>query len=128
LVLFLPALASAQTPITRGPVPAGARVAYETPDNVTTLTQAASFEARFYRNGTPLTALVNVSCAPAVAPLVGFTCTSVLTPSNIDALNQVGVHALTLSLFRQDVGEGPHGAPFTLTTPAGVPRGGRLFQ
>lgn len=112
--------------ITRGPVPAGTRVAYEAPSNVTTVTDARSFEPRFYRGGVALTAGTNVTCGPAVAPVTGITCSFVLNASNLDAVNQVGVHALTLSLFRQDVGEGPQSVPFTLTTPAGAPTGGRL--
>jgi len=128
LVLLLAASpAFAQTPITRGPLPVGTRLAWEASSNITTVAQALTFEARLYRGGLPLTALTGVTCAPAVAPLVGITCQSVLGQSNLDGINQVGISALTLSLFRADVGEGPVSSPFTLTTGAGAPTGARLI-
>jgi hypothetical protein len=109
----------AQT-IPRGPVPAGSKFEWRAPSNVTTVTQAQSFEPRLYRGGTPLTALTTVTCALTTSP-AGIVCQAPISTSNLDAINQVGVHTLTLSLFRQDVGEGPQSIPFGLTTPAGAP-------
>ena len=127
-ILMMASIATAQTTITRGPVPVGSKVAYEVDTQTApTAAQAQGFEARFYDGSTPLTALTGVTCVLATSPLVGWTCQSVLSQSNLDALNRVGVHTLSLSLFRADVGEGPKGVPFTLTTPASAPSGGRLL-
>jgi len=119
----------AQAPITRGPLPVGAKVVFEIGPNVVTVADALTFEARLSRNGMPLTAATSTSgltCATAVAPAVGITCQWILTASNRDALNQVGVHSLTLTSFRADVGESPASSPFSLTTPAGAPTGLRI--
>ena len=112
--------------LTRGPLPVGAKVKWEAPANITTITDALSFEARFSINGVPATALTSVTCATAVAPLTGITCESVLNASNRDALNRIGRHSVNLVLFRADVGEGEVSAPFALTTPAGRPANLRL--
>lgn len=124
--------AFAQTTITRGPLALGDRVVYEVDlQTAQTVQQAASFEARLNRNGAPLTAATTTSglaCVAAPAPATGFTCSWALTQSNLDALNQVGVHTLTATLFRADVGESPASAPFVLTTPGRAPTGLRITR
>ena len=130
LLCGVPSWAAAQTPITRGPVPVGAKIVFEAGGNLSTVAEALTFEARLTRNGTPLTAATATSgltCGAAVAPAVGITCQWALTASNRDALNQVGVHTLTLTHFRADVGESPASSPFVLTTPAAAPTGLRLL-
>lgn len=126
-VLFVlvaaPVLAQA---ITRGPVPATAKFAFDAPSNVTTVTQALTFEPRVYRNGAPLTVLTNVTCQ-ALANPARITCQAPVSASNLDAINQAGVHNLTLSLFRLDVLEGEKSVPFSLTTPAGAPTAFQLI-
>lgn len=109
--------AHAQDVITRGPLPPTAKVAWDAPDNVTSPAEAESFEARLVVNETPVTALTAVTCVAGVP----VACQSPLSASNIDALNVVGVHALTLRLFRADVGESDPSSPFTFTSPAGAP-------
>lgn len=121
-VLLVSAPALAQAPITRGPLPATAKVEWDAPQNVTTVTEAQSFEPRLLDNGVPLTALTNVSCQGT--PIV---CAAPLTASNRDALNRVGAHELRLTLFRVDVGESPPSSPFVLTSPAGAPVNLRLM-
>jgi len=128
LACLLPSLVAAQT-ITRGPLPIGAKVVFEAGPNIPTVADALSFEARLSRNGIPLTAATattGLTCGPAIAPALGITCQWVLTASNRDALNQVGVHTLTLTHFRADVGESPASSPFVLTTPTAAPTGLRL--
>jgi hypothetical protein len=113
--------------ITRGPVPAGATMSFNAPSNVTTVTQALTFEPRLYRSGTPLTALTQVTCQLVSNP-TRIACVAPISASNLDAINQVGAHSLTLSLYRQDVGEGPQSLPFSLTTPAGAPTAFQIIQ
>jgi hypothetical protein len=131
LILVALALASsarAQT-ITVGPVPAGAKLTFETPSNVVSVSDALTFEARLTLDGTPLTAATSTSgltCGPAVTPAIGITCQWVLTASNRDAMNKVGQHNLTVSMFRPDVGESGPSSPFVLTSPAGAPTGTRI--
>lgn len=120
LALVLSAAPALAQTITRGPVPAGATFSWTAPANVTTVTQALTFEPRLYRSTTPLTALTGVVC---VLQTPAIRCTAPISLSNLDAINQVGVQSLTLSLFRLDVGEGPQSVPFVLTTPAGAPMG-----
>jgi hypothetical protein len=122
-LLLTSAPALGQT-ITKGPVPATAKFSWEAPTNVTTVAQALTFEPRLYRGTAPLTALVGATCVLQAAKVV---CTAPVSQSNLDAINQVGVQSLTLSLFRLDVGEGPPSVPFVLTTPAGAPTGFSLI-
>jgi hypothetical protein len=126
LLLGLAASAGAQNTET-GPIAPGRSMAWEAPPNVTTIADAQSFEVRLYRGPTPLTALVGQVCAASVAPVPAgrISCKAALSPSNTDALNMVGKHAITLSLFRVDVGEGPKSDPLALTSPAGAPTGVR---
>lgn len=125
ILLALSAITAGAQVIDRGPVPTGAKLTWEAPENITVAADAQTYEARVSRNGTPMTALVNVTCRTGVV-VNRVTCDSVLTASNLDALNQAGVHTLTLKLFRPDVGETAASAPFVLTTPAGVPTGLRI--
>lgn len=114
----------AQTVVTTGPVTINDRLAWSNPSNVP-LSDANSFEYRL-RDGSfiPVTALTNVQCV-AGTPV---TCTASLTQSNVDALNMIGVHNLTLTLYRADVGESPTSSPFLLTSPAGAPINLRLIR
>jgi hypothetical protein len=125
LLLASAAPVAAQTTVTRGPLPATARFIWNAPTNVTTVAQAQTFEPRLYRGSTPLTALTSVTCQAAASTI---ECTAPVSASNLDALNQVGQHSVTLSLFRADVGEGPHSDPFVLTTPAGAPTAFRIIN
>lgn len=110
--------AEAQT-LTKGPVPAGYKFKWDAPTNITTVAQALTFEPRIRLDGTPATALTNVTCAPPVAPATVISCESVITQSNRDALNVIGSHSMTLSLFRADVGDSDVSDPFVLPTGAG---------
>lgn len=130
VLLVLPTLAGAQTPITRGPVPAGAKLAFSMPINVPNVTEALKFEARLSDNGIPLTAVTaatGLTCSsPAPTPPL-VPCQWVLSASNLDALNMIGTHSLTLRIFRADVGETVASVPFVLTSPAGAPTDLRLI-
>lgn len=102
--------------VTQGPVNTSMKLAWTNPDNIT-LSDAPTFEYRL-RDSTQagvVTALTNVNCAGTPV-----ACTSQLTQSNVDALNRVGVHQLTLTLFRTDVGESPQSLPFSLRSPSGA--------
>jgi hypothetical protein len=124
LTLLIAAPVAAQTVIQTGPVPVGAKIAFKASDNIPTAAQALTFEARLKRNGTPMTAATattGLTCTQAVAPATGVNCQWPLTLSNLDALNQIGSHTLTLTLFRADVGESPASSPFVLTSPAAAP-------
>jgi hypothetical protein len=128
LCLLCAAPTLSQTVITVGPVPLGAKVQYEPGANVTTVAEAASFEARLTKNGAPLTAASasngGLACAPSS---LGITCEWVLTQSNLDALNMVGRHELTLRVYRADVGESQASLPFSLTSRAAAPLNLRLM-
>jgi hypothetical protein len=117
LVLLSAVPAIGQTVITTGPLPANSRIEWTLPANLT-LADAPTFEVRL-RDGAfiPVTALTNVTCT-AGTPVV---CAAPVTASNADALNRVGVHNLTLSYFRADVGDSAVSAPFVLRSPAGAP-------
>lgn len=126
VLLALAQLTFAQTPITTGPVPAGAKLFFLADRSVATAAEALTFEARLIRNGTPLTAVTATSgltCAAPVAPATNVSCQWVLSQSNRDALNLVGTHNLTVTMFRSDVGESPASLPFVLKSPAGAPSG-----
>lgn len=114
LLLAMPLATFAQTPVTVGPVNTSMKFGWSLPSNVT-VAQAPTFETRLRVDGTPATALTGVTCATATS------CQSNLTQSNADALNQVGSHNITLSLFRADVGDSAPSAPFVLKSPAGAP-------
>lgn len=122
LVLYA-SVASAQV-VTAGPVTTSMKIAWDLPANLT-LTDAPTFEVRL-RDGAfiPVTALTNATCV-AGTPVV---CSAPVTASNADALNRVGVHNLTLSLFRADVGDSAVSAPFVLRSPAGAPSPPRLMS
>jgi hypothetical protein len=121
IVLLCAGTISAQTVVTSGPVTTDMRLAWDLPSNVT-VADASTFEVRL-RDGAfiPVTALTNVTCA-------GATCSAPVSASNADALNRVGVHSLTLSLFRADVGDSAPSTPFVLTSPAGAPVNPRLTK
>lgn len=109
-----------------GPISATQSFVWEAPANVTTAAEALTFEWRINEGPTPLTALTNVTCAPAVAPIIGITCRSQVGASSADAVNRVGRHQLTIKSFRTDVGESVASLPFTLTSPAGAATGLRI--
>jgi hypothetical protein len=125
-LLLVAVAADAQTTISRGPLQAGDKLAWSMPANVTTPADALSFEFRLARNGAPLSALVNATCAPSGGSSIA--CEAALTASNLDALNQVGVWSLTLTIYRSDVGESAASDPFVLTSPAGAPTGVRIIR
>lgn len=120
ILVLVAAPALAQAPVTIGPVLPGDRVEWNAPANVTTVAEALTFEARFYLDAVPATALTNVQCAPDISQIL---CWAPLSASNVDALNLVGLHELRLSLYRMDVGEGDRSDPFVLRSRAGVPIG-----
>lgn len=128
LVLFLLCAggAVAQTTVTSGPVTTAMKFEWTMPSNVLTVADAATFEPRL-RDGSfiPVTALTNQSCALSGSAVV---CTSQITQSNADALNRVGVHNLTMSVFRTDVGDSDASLPFVLKTPAGAPTNLRVIR
>lgn len=122
-ILFLSATLVAQ--VNQGPVDTSMKFAWNNPDNIT-LSDAPTFEYRL-RDSTQVgvvTALTNVQCS-AGTPV---TCIAQLTPANVDALNRVGVHQITLSLFRADVGESPQSLPFQLQSPAAAPTSLRVIR
>ena len=114
VVSAMPAIA--QTVVTTGPVDTSMWLEWNPPDNVTTVTDALTFEWRLRDGAIPATALTLVTCAGT--PIL---CQSDLTLSNVDALNRVGVHSLTLSAFRADVGDSRASLPFSLQSPATAP-------
>lgn len=124
LAALAPTSAAAQTVITVGPVPAGAVLSFKAHESIATWQEALTFEARLNRNGQPLTAVtasIGLTCAPPVAPSTKVACQWVLSEPNREALNKVGLHNLTVSMFRADVGDSPVSAPFSLKSPAGAP-------
>lgn len=116
-------IAQAQT-IDRGPVTATMKFAWTAPANITSVTDAQTFEWRVKDGAVPATALTGVTCTSASGAI---NCTSPLGQSQADALNRVGVHSLTLTSFRQDVGESQASAPFLLTSPSGVSTAFRII-
>lgn len=115
----------AQTVVTVGPLTGMERFAWEAPPNVTTVADAQTFEPRLYLDAVPATALTGATCVIANNAI---TCSAPVGASQRDALNMVGSHAITLALFRQDVGEGPKSSPFALRTAAGAPTGLRIIR
>ena len=115
----------AQT-ITQGPVTTTHKIAWDIPANLT-LINAPTFEARVSIDGTPALTLTSViwAAATATAPAGG---SAVLSASQVDALNRIGSHAITVSLFRADVGDSGPSLPFVLRSPAGVPTGARVTR
>lgn len=120
-ILLAAAIAMGQS---TGPVTTASRYLWDMPTNVLTVTDAQSFTLR-----------VKDSMSVPVTELTGFTCTQgtpiacIASPNqaNIDSLNRVGVHNLTVALFRADVGESPYSLPpFVLRSPAGAPTNFRL--
>lgn len=135
LTVVLAALATAsavaQTTITVGPVPAGSRLSFLADRSIATVSEALTFEARLSRNGAPLTAATSTSgltCSAPIPPATNVSCQWVLTQSSLDALNMVGVHNLTVTMFRSDVGESPASLPFVLKSPAGAPLAVSVIQ
>jgi hypothetical protein len=121
LLMSTPVLA--QT-ITVGPVPAGAVLSFKVHESITTAQEALTFEARLNRNGQPLTAMtasLGLTCSAPIAPATKVACQWVLSEPNREALNKVGLHNLTVSMFRADVGDSPVSVPFSLKSPAGAP-------
>lgn len=108
-----------------GPVDTSMKIAWDLPTNVP-LADAPSFSYRFYDSvtGTSHLVLSSVTCT-AGTPV---TCSTQITQALADSLNKVGVHNLTLSLFRQDVGESSKSLPFSLQSPAGVPTGLKIIR
>lgn len=115
-MLLTPSLVSAQTVVTKGPVDTSMKFNWENPSNIT-LADAPTFEYRLRDTFFPgiVTVIAGAQCV-AGTPVI---CTAPLTQANADALNKVGSHSLTLSLFRQDVGESFQSIPFGL--PSGPP-------
>ena len=114
----------AQTVVTQGPV----TTAFQwevVPGNNLSAADAMTFEFRVRdsRQVGVVTALTGMVCAGTPV-----TCRSNLTPANVDALNIIGVHDLTVAIFRQDVGESPQSAPFVLRSPAGAPTSLRITR
>ena len=115
----------AQTQVDRGPVTATMKFFWAAPSNITTVADALTFEWRVKDGATPATALTGVTCVIASSQV---QCQSVLGQSQADALNKVGMHSLTLTSFRQDVGESPASTPFSLQSPAGASTGFKIIQ
>ena len=107
-----------------GPVTTTSRIAWNAPSN-TTLSDQPTYEVRLRDSTTPT--VVTVLLAPTCVGTAPIACQVTLTPQNVDALNLVGLHSLTLAYFRADVGEGPLSVPFTLTSPVGAPTSGRII-
>jgi hypothetical protein len=112
----------AQTPVTQGPVSVNDSFEWTLPSNVTTA-DAPTFTARVRDSLQPgiVTEITAFTCA-------GTICTTKLTAANVDALNRVGQHTLTVSLFRADVGDSAPSPPFSLASPAGAPTRLRLIR
>lgn len=116
----------AQTPVTTGPVNTTMKVAWELPSNIP-LSATTTVEFRFYDSLVPatFTLLQNVQC---ILVGVDVSCTSPLSQANVDALNKMGAHTLTLSVFRADVGESAQSLPFTLLSPPAAPINPRIIR
>jgi hypothetical protein len=121
--ILVPSSAYAQV-VTTGPVTTTMRFAWAAPTNVPQ-TELPTFEVRLRDSKSPsvVTALVNVQCSGTPV-----NCTSQLTQANVDALNMIGAHNITLAYFRQDTGEGPQSTPFLLTSPSLAPTAVRIIQ
>ena len=121
LVAVLPAGAQV---VTVGPVTTAMRFEWSPATNVTTAADALTFEYRL-RDGAfiPVTALTGVACAGT--PIL---CTAPMVQANADALNRVGLHSLTLSAFRMDLGDSTVSLPFQLTSPVGAPTNLRIMR
>lgn len=116
LLFSTSAFAQAGSTVTKGPVDTSMKLNWENPSNIT-LADAPTFEYRLrdsYFSGT-ITVVASVQCV-AGTPVV---CTAPLSQPLVDALNKVGTHNLTLSLYRADVGESFQSLPFGL--PSGPP-------
>lgn len=104
-------------------------VLWNMPTAITTPATAQTYEPRLYINGNaaPATALVGVACTDPPGP-GAIACTAPLSASNRDAFATPGTYAVTLSIFRADVGESQQSSPFSwITAPApGAPTGLRL--
>jgi hypothetical protein len=118
------ALIQAQTPVTRGPVTTTNRFQWIAPTGISQ-TDHSTFEVRLRDTTVPtvVTVIQNATCALVNSQL---QCERQLTQQNVDALNMVGIHNLTMAYFRADVGEGPQSSPFVLTSPAGAPTALRI--
>lgn len=127
LVLALLATASSASAqvLTRGPVDTSMKFEMDLPANMTG-DEARTFEWRIKDGAIPLTALTGFTCAPRSASVI--SCIAPVGQSQADALNRIGVHSLTATLFREDVGESLTSPPFVLTSPAGAPTGMRLTR
>ncbi len=123
IVLVFAATGYSQT-VTTGPVNTSMKFAWSAPTNVPA-SDLPTFEVRLRDSKSPavVTALTNVTCTGTPA-----NCQSPLTQSNVDALNMIGAHNITLAYFRQDTGEGPQSVPFLLTSPSLAPIGVRIIQ
>lgn len=124
ILLLLSAPLGAQTVVNRGPVTTAMRFAWAAPVNIPQ-SDLATYEVRLRDSitGTAVTAITNHQCSGTPV-----ACTAQLTQSNVDALNMIGVHNITLAYFRQDTGEGAISTPFVLTTPALAPTAVRIIQ
>jgi hypothetical protein len=122
LFLLLSAPVYAQN-VTVGPVTTAMKFAWAAPINVPS-TELPTFEVRLRDSKSPtvVTALTNVQCSGTPV-----ACTSQLTQSNVDALNMIGAHNITLAYFRQDVGEGAQSTPYLLTSPSLAPTAVRII-
>lgn len=112
--------------VTRGPVTATMKFQWNAPPN-TTLSEQNTWVVRLRDSLSPsiVTELQAFTCT-LVNSVV--TCQKQLTQANADALNVVGIHNLTVSYFRADVGDSPQSGPFALTSPAGAPTGTKIVQ
>lgn len=122
-LILVPSSLYAQV-VTTGPVTTTMKFAWGAPTNVPQ-SELSTFEVRLRDSRSPavVTALTNVQCSGTPV-----NCTSQLTQSNVDALNMIGAHNITLAYFRQDTGEGPQSTAFTLTSPSLAPTGVRIIQ
>lgn len=123
IVILVPSSLYAQV-VTTGPVTTSMKFAWNAPTNVPQ-TELPTFEVRLRDSKSPsvVTALTNITCTGTPV-----SCISQLTQSNVDALNMIGAHNITLAYFRQDTGEGPQSTPFLLTSPSLAPIGVRIIQ
>lgn len=119
-LLLVPTFASAQT-VTTGPVDTSMKFAWELPTNLS-LTDAPTLEFRMRDTLFPTvtTVLTAVQCNVPVAggPV---SCISQLTSAIVSSLNKIGVHSVTLTYFRSDVGESSQSLPFGLPIPLTAP-------
>jgi hypothetical protein len=123
--------AFAQTVIVMGPITTTDNVEWTiAPSDAASASVAQGMPIRVRDNGQPQFVTLNASgCVPAIAPAVGWTCTTKVTTALASTVNVRGSHSLVATWFDVAAGtESPSSIPFVLTVPAVAPTGVRIIR